>query len=110
MEQIIGIILTLLFSGFYAVMKERKRKKSEAISHAPENFPPTRRKSTVPPVPALPEIAEMPSTLPDEGARVTSDSTESHIEYPAEDTAAVAAHRERWRRAIIDSEILSRKF
>ena len=110
MEQIIGIILTLLFSGIYAVVKERKRKKSENMFHAPEDFPDTRRKSAVPPVPVFPEIAEMPSTLPVEGARVTTDIPEAHPEYRSEDTDAIAAHRERWRRAIIDSEILSRKF
>lgn len=110
MEQIIGIILTLLFSGIYAVMKERKKKKSGAMFHAPEDFTSTRHKSTVPPVPVFPEIAEMPSTLPVEGARVTTDSTESQTEYRDEDIDAIAAHRERWRRAIIDSEILSRKF
>lgn len=111
MEQIIGIILTLLISGIYAVAKERKRKKSETMFHAPEDFPDTRRKSAVPPVPVFPEIAKMPSTLPVEGARVTADIPESHPEYRPEDTDdAIAAHRERWRRAIIDSEILSRKF
>ncbi|MDE6459225.1 MAG: hypothetical protein K2K52_00110, partial [Paramuribaculum sp.] len=45
----------------------------------------------------------------EEGERVTTDMPEPDP-LPDEADAEVATYRERWRRAIIDSEILQRKF
>lgn len=105
MEQIIGIILTLVFTGLIAVFKEKNKRKSGKRVFEPDDF--SMPESHIPPVPVFPAAA--PQIIPEEGTRVTADIQESNP-IPEQDEAEIAAHRERWRRAIIDSEILSRKF
>lgn len=105
MEQIIGIILTLVFTGLIAAFKERNKRKSGKRVFDPDDF--KLPDAHIPPVPESHTAAT--AIIHEEGERVTADVRESEPQTgPSE--ADVAAHRERWRRAIIDSEILSRKF
>lgn len=105
MEQILGIILTLVLSGIIAIAKERKkRKEAPRRVFEPDDF--TLAPTDIPPPPSRSFIPK----IPEEGERVTADAQPvPQPELPIEDEAAMA-HRERWRRAIIDAEILTRKF
>lgn len=105
MEQIIGIILTLVFTGLIAAFKERNKRKSGKRVFEPDDF--AIPESQIPPVPVSHPTA--PMIIQEEGERVTTDMPEPDP-LPDEADAEVATYRERWRRAIIDSEILQRKF
>ena len=103
MEQIIGIILTLVLSGIIAAVKERNKRKTPRRVYEPDDF--ILPEAHIPPVP---EISEAFTPIPEEGERVTADAPAEP--EPASDSGQLAAHRERWRKAIIDAEILNRKF
>lgn len=107
MEQIIIAILVMLVSGIIAAVKEKAAKRQSRDIHAIVSAP-AQSRSAAPAAPARSSIPAPP--LPEEGLRVTSAAPQMP---PLPESAAdpdIAAHRERWRRALIDSEILARKF
>lgn len=118
MEQIIVAILVMIFSGIIAAAKERAKKKNN-IPVVPDFLSSTETRATPPPparidIPEVPAPAQKATTavLPEEGVRVTRDyaaPSEADIAEQQRQEAA-AANRERWRRAIIDSEIITPKF
>lgn len=107
MEQIIIAILIMAVSGIIAAVKEKAAKRREHDIHAIVSAP-ARSRDVVPAVPARSSIPAPP--LPEEGVRVTATAPEPSMPQEKADDPAIAAHRERWRRAFIDSEILARKF
>ena len=110
MEQIIIAILVMLVSGIIAAVKEKAAKRQSRDIHAVVSAP-ARSRNAAPAAPAAPARSSIPAPpLPEEGLRVTSAAPQMP---PLPESAAdpdIAAHRERWRRAFIDSEILARKF
>lgn len=114
MEQIIVAILALLFSGIIAAVKEYAKKKSTAAAPAVPDFldnPAPRRPAAPGTIPVPPRPATIPELpLPDEGQRVTDDSAPAIYSADPADDNALQLHRERWRRAIIDAEIISPKY
>lgn len=108
MEQIIVAILVMIVSGIFAAVKERAQKKRAAAPIVPDFLSSEAKPAKkVPAPPAFP--------LPEEGVRVTA-ATPAVPEVPEADlderrlAEQLEAHRERWRRAIIDSEIITPKF
>ena len=114
MEQIIVAILVMIFSGIIAAAKEKNN-----IPVVPDFLSSTETRATPPPparidIPAVPAPVQKAraAVLPEEGVRVTRDCSapsEADIAEQQRQEAA-AAVRERWRRAIIDSEIITPKF
>lgn len=107
MEQIIIAILIMAVSGIIAAVKEKAAKRREHNIHAIVSAP-ARSRDAVPAVRARTSIPAPP--LPEEGVRVTATAPQPPVAQESADTTDPAAHRERWRRAFIDSEILARKF
>lgn len=107
MEQIIIAILVMLVSGIIAAVKEKAARRQSRDIHAIVSAP-ARSRNAAPAAPARSSIPAPP--LPEEGLRVTSVTPQIPPLPESEADPGIAAHRERWRRAFIDSEILARKF
>ena len=113
---IIGILIIVFFIVKTIIGDAKKEQKATAKKQTPPQYPKTvfpdffdddkpqkkskkRKKATMPPMPT------------EEGVSVTS-HTASQPQMPSEDIdeEQLQAHAERWRQAIIDSEILKKKF
>lgn len=125
MEQVISVIIMIAVGAFFAWIEKLSKKKAAATDSrlaAEAASRRSRRKAVMPPVPRPPSPPSSPAQLPviieeiglpEEGARVTADPPHQAAEAtpPAPpQSSANAAWRDRWRRAIIDSEILSPRF
>ncbi|MBD5323694.1 MAG: hypothetical protein HDS02_02505 [Bacteroides sp.] len=125
MEQVISVIIMIAVGAFFAWIEKLSKKKAAATDSrlaAEAASRRSRRKAVMPPVPRPPSPPSSPAQLPviieeiglpEEGARVTADPPHqpAGATPPAPpQSSANAAWRDRWRRAIIDSEILSPRF
>ena len=125
MEQVISVIIMIAVGAFFAWIEKLSKKKAAATDSrlaAEAASRRSRRKAVMPPVPRSPSPPSSPAHLPviieeiglpEEGARVTADPPHQPVGAtpPAPpQSSANAAWRDRWRRAIIDSEILSPRF
>ena len=125
MEQVISVIIMIAVGAFFAWIEKLSKKKAAATDSrlaAEAASRRSRRKAVMPPVPRPPSPPSSPAKLPviieeiglpEEGARVTADPPHqpAGATPPAPpQSSANAAWRDRWRRAIIDSEILSPRF
>lgn len=121
MEDLIAIIVTILGSAIYAYLgsahkkyKERKAAAQQTSTHIPE----------IPEVHATPRREHVAKTnaptiynLPEEGERVTTPASPILPDEPAkcaptmDNTRSERARQlQRWRRAMIDREILTPKY
>ncbi|MDE5688008.1 MAG: hypothetical protein K2I18_05190 [Paramuribaculum sp.] len=97
-------------SGIIAAVKEKAAKRRQRDINAIVSAP-ARSRHAAPPAPAPPARTSITAPpLPEEGVRVTATAPQPPVAQESADTTDTAAHRERWRRAFIDSEILARKF
>ncbi|MBD5330666.1 MAG: hypothetical protein HDS00_02015 [Bacteroides sp.] len=125
MEQVISVIIMIAVGAFFAWIEKLSKKKAAATDSrlaAEAASRRSRRKAVMPPVPRPPSPPSSPAQLPviieeiglpEEGARVTADPPHqpAGATPPAPpQSSANAAWRDRWRRAIIDSDILSPRF
>ena len=125
MKQVISVIIMIAVGAFFAWIEKLSKKKAAATDSrlaAEAASRRSRRKAVMPPVPRPPSPPSSPAQLPviieeiglpEEGARVTADPPHqpAGATPPAPPQSSVnAAWRDRWRRAIIDSEILSPRF
>ena len=121
----ISVIIMIAVGAFFAWIEKLSKKKAAATDSrlaAEAASRRSRRKAVMPPVPRPPSPPSSPAQLPviieeiglpEEGARVTADPPHqpAGATPPAPlQSSANAAWRDRWRRAIIDSEILSPRF
>lgn len=114
MEEVIAIIVTILGSVIYAYLESsyNKRKERKAAATRPSTAA-TRRIPAVPQdTTAAPVQTPAAPILPEEGQRVTHHTAAPTT--PAE-TPRHTSHRkqlqlQRWRRALIDREILTPKY
>lgn len=116
MEEVIAIIVTILGSAIYAYLetsykkhKERKATATHPSTTDTRHIPAPPRDTTVAPNPAQPT-----TILPEEGQRITeSDVTTGHrppTQAPRHTPRQRQLQLQRWRRALIDSEILTPKY
>lgn len=121
MRQEIITILVVAGTALFGYLDSRSKRKSKSSPTSSGNASAMRqRQLRIPPVPqssATPARHTPTISLPDEGVRVTADLKN---QTPGTDLARhpsapavpdyVAEHRMRWRKAMIDSEILKTKF
>lgn len=116
MEEVIAIIVTILGSAIYAYLESsyKKRKERKATATRPSTAG-TRRIPVVPQdTPAAPVQAQTAPLLPEEGQRVTAPiATPVHqpsTQAPRHTSRQRQLQLQRWRRALIDREILTPKY
>lgn len=121
MEQVISIIIMIAVGAFFAWIEKLSKKKAAKTDNrlAAEAVARRKRKVAMPPVPrssssvsqikvfsSTPQVFHDDIPLPEEGIRVTSTSPTPPSPRPSSGNSAIS----RWRRAIIDAEILAPKF
>lgn len=111
MEQLFSIIITVALAALFSWLSKRNAENSKDAEEILQAEAALRREKRryrpAPPIPTAP-VQAPPVILPEEGVRVTDETTEAP--QPAVRTGSTDGSRERWRRAIIDYEILTPKF
>lgn len=119
MEQIIGLIVLIVAGAIWDLIKARAKKAAERREAQQQHRPsPVRQVIATAPAPVhAPVQAPAPSRQPVFLSGETTDAVAPAVETPLPDNAPLPdtdadadAETERWRRAIIDSEILARRF
>lgn len=116
MDEILSIIVCAVIGVLFTWITERgKRDRSRAEANAAEAHDDhrerVRRHAPPLPVPPVPQAVE--SSIPEEGVRVTPDQpvdTATPHHSAGTDNLRQKNARQRWRQAIIDSEIMTRKY
>lgn len=112
MENVISIIIAVVIAVIIALFEKKSKRKS--VSAVPkldfidsENITgKAKDKIDIPPVPQV-----TPIVLPEEGQRVSVDLPQIDLQKELEEKEKKAGeYRARWRKAIIDAEILQPKF
>lgn len=136
MEKLILFLIVFGIGSFYEYLKQKREKRADSavspnpaplrrpkpVKIRPETM--TAKQQSVPPVPdKVPKAKKADSAqktesgviLPEEGGSIfdmpqNRAESESSIFAPPKRDKELQQHYERWRRAIIDSEIIQRKF
>lgn len=113
MDGVISLIITIGIAALVTLLKEKTKKKGANISAVPhikaweEELPAV--KVFKEPIDVAP-VTDFVS-LPEEGARVSTDEPQEDMaERELRKRLHEEAHRQRWRRAMVDSIILQPKF
>ncbi|MCH5319373.1 MAG: hypothetical protein J1E38_06650 [Paramuribaculum sp.] len=115
MEGLISIIVTIAIAALVSFLKDKTKKKEVVPPPMPDLFADDEQE--IPEPPRFETVAEKEAfpiykmTLPEEGERVTADlPTENVFEKKTGADEQIIRHREKWRQAIINAEILAPKF
>lgn len=114
MDEILSIVACAVIGCLLSWFSERgKHRREDAERKASEAHDTHREHMRCPEVP-LPRRQPSAPPMPEEGIRVTSSSPETpampHAATVASPQDPEAARRRRWRQAVIDAEILTRRY
>lgn len=117
MEEVIAIIVTILGSAIYAYLESAHKKHKERKAPVQRTSAPADTATTLHAMPLIPSAekkAPTIPTLPEEGVRITAETPEEPEIMVSHSDTHHSAERikqlQRWRRALIDREILTPKY